>query len=126
MKRLTDMAQGDLWPYKYFRIWENELLDEVFSTVKSDLASLAELKISIRHESNKSDINDHTKDDVYADLTIDTANICHWVPAEGDTDKLGRWVGRIVGKRSGNEPFHSDEWFEYYVTAQGNFGRESI
>lgn len=126
MRRLKDMAQGDLWPFKYFRIWENQLDGEEFSVIKSDLSLFTELKISIRHERNKSDINDHAKDDVYVDLDLDTTNICHWVPITGDTDTVGRYVGRIVGIRSSGEPFHSDEWFEYYVTAKSNFGREQI
>jgi len=126
MRRLKDMGQGDLWPFKYFRVWENQLVGEEFSKIKSNLAAFTELKISIRHENNKSDINDHTKDDIYVNLTIDVANICHWVPVAPNTDTVGRYVGRIVGKRAGGEPFHSDEWFEYYVTAQTNFGREQI
>lgn len=126
MKRLQDMAEGDLWPLKYFRIYENNLSGEDFTVIASNLASFTELKISIRHENNIQDINDHAKDDIYVDLTIDTANICHWIPVDGDTDKLGRYVGRIVGIKGADEPFHSDFWFEYWVTAKSNFGRESI
>lgn len=126
MIRLKDMAQGDLWPFKYFRIYENNLNGEVFTEIKSVLSGFVELKISWRHELNKSNINDHSLDDVYADLTIDTANICHWEPGSGDTDLIGKYVGRIVGIRADGEPFHSDVWFYFYITAKSNFGRDSL
>ena len=128
MRKLKDMAQGDRWPFKYFRLWENQLVDEKFITIPTDVSALVEIKISLRHVDNKSDINDHTLDEVYADLDPDTANIVHWEP---DTDwqddaKLGKYIGRITGTRDVDKVFHADDWFFFYVTAKNEFGRESI
>jgi len=127
MIRLRDWAKGDLWPFPYFRlydwVWSNGKFNKVEMTLSTDFVSDS-LKFSSRHADNLEDRNDHTKDDVYRVMTLDSGGVCHFEPVSGDTDKVGRFIGRLVGTRTtGTRPWHSQYWFEYYVTEQTRIGR---
>jgi hypothetical protein len=128
MIKLDDWAKGDLWPFPYFRVFVWKWQNGKFQKVEADIANdFDELKFSSRHEANIEDKNDHTKDDIYSDMTVDSGGVCHFEPVDGDTDVIGDYIGRLVGIRtSGTRPWHSKQWFHYFVTEQSRFGRSDI
>lgn len=126
MIRLKSIAVGDRWPYPYFRLWEKKLVSGKFVKQEIDLSAdfqAGTLRVSIRHEDNQDDIDDHTKDDIYAAVNIDSVGLCHYEWAVGDTDTLGVYIGRLTGVRSGGEIWHSDIWFTYEVVSKSRYGR---
>jgi len=126
IQRFRDMALGDTWPYKYFRVYEFDLVGSDFIKVEADLSAFISVKISIRHEDNKSDINDHAKDDIYTNVILDSGNICHWEPGPTDISKLGEYKGRLTGVKATGEIWHSPDWFVFNATPKSSHGREQI
>ncbi|MDH3268729.1 MAG: hypothetical protein OEM46_07735 [Ignavibacteria bacterium] len=127
MITLEPIAKGDLWPFPYFRLWETIFSGGRFKKQEIDIATdFTEIKFSSRHSDNQDDLNDHTKDDIYADMTIDSGGLVHYEWTSGDTDVIGRYQGRLVGIRNtGARPWHSKFWFEYWVVEQSHYGRKT-
>jgi len=127
MIKLEDMTYGDRWPFPYFRLWEWKFSGGQFSKVEMSLASdFSVLKFSTRHEDNREDINDHSKDNIYSDMTSDGDGLCHYQWGANDTNKVGKFIGRLTGTRSDGRLWHSKTWFYYYVTPKSRVGTESI
>jgi len=116
-QKLEPMTVGDLFPFHYFRFWEtytdlNGDLREKASDLGSDYSSI---KICIRKKDNRDDPNDHTKDDIYADMNVDIANIAHYVWQAGDTDNAGTYVLRFHLTRTTGESYHPPMTYEFDI-----------
>lgn len=115
--RLEPISVGDRFPFYYFRFWEQQLnaagdIIEVAPDLDVDYTTK---KICIREVDNRDDPNDHTKDVIYADLTVDVGNIAHYEWADLETDASGRYVLRFHLVRSGGLDYHPPVTFEFDI-----------
>lgn len=124
MIRLDDIAVGDRWPFPQFRLYERKLVGSKIVVAEIDLATdFTNIKFSSRHEDNRDDVDDHTKDDIYSDTVFDGGGLLHYEWGATDTDTVGHHIGRLVGTRIDSKVWHSKFWFHYYVVEKSRYGR---
>jgi hypothetical protein len=125
MIKLDDIAKGDRWPFHKFRLWEEVRVSGKFVRRQIDLsADFSDLKYFARHEDNMEDLDDHAKDDINGDLTLDGSGDCHYEwDVSPETDKTGKYVGRLYGTRTDGRPWHAKVWFTFNITHPTRTGR---
>ena len=124
---LGTYAIGDEFPQPFFVFTEKQfdLTNKRFNIVALDPAAYTAIKFSARHEQNNTDVDKHTNDDIYANLTSDGGGVYHYAWALDDLDKIGRWTVRIELERlSDGKKFHAPVDFYFIVThkTSGRFG----
>lgn len=113
-KSLGEYSVGDYYPFPYFVFTEKifNLVNRRFDVVDLDPADYTQIRFCARHENNTEDIDDHAKDDIYADLVSDGSGVYHYVWTATDIDKIGRWNVRLEFVRVAGPKFHAPkEWF---------------
>jgi hypothetical protein len=115
---LGTYSYKDEFPYPYW-VMEEKQFDVTtlrFNEVAVDPADYTAIKFCARHESNKGDFDDHTKDDIYANLTSDGGGVYHYEWAADQLDKVGKWEVRLEFERAGDsKKFHSKETWYFIV-----------
>jgi len=123
---LGTYAIGDRYPYPYFVFTDKEYdsTHKRLVDVELDPTNYTAIKFCARHESNNQDVDDHTKDDIYANLTSDGNGVYHYVFGSDEINKAGKWYVRIEFERSDGKKFHHEEVWFFDVTNKmpGRFG----
>ena len=117
---------GDEFPFPYFVFTEKrfDITNRRFNILDLDPADYTAIKFSARNENNKEDIDNHEKDDIYANLTSDGGGVYHYEWTNTDIDKVGRWTVRFEFERTDTKKFHPPVEFFFYVVhkTSGAFG----
>jgi len=118
---------GDTGDVPWFVLWERVYDSVNDRLVKQPMALAADynfVKFSARHQSNNGDFNDHTKDDIYSDLTIVASNKAFYAWGANDLSILGKWFGRLHFELISGKQFHSRRSFEFSCIKKtsGTFG----
>jgi hypothetical protein len=111
---LGEYSIGDRFPFPYFVFTEKtfDVTHNRFDVEPLNPADYTAIKICIRHQDNNGDFDDHSKDDIYANLTSDGGGVYHYVWQADDIDKAGRWTVRIEFEKTDTTKFHAPfEWF---------------
>ncbi len=123
---LGEYAIGDLFPFPYFIFTEKRfnVTSRRFDIVDLNPSDYTAIKFSARNENNKTDIDDHANDDIYANLTSDGDGVYHYEWIADDLDRVGRWTVRIEFERTDTKKFHAPIEFFFYVVhkTSGAFG----
>ena len=118
-------------PMPYFRLFQNVIDVGTKRMVKTaaDLTNFELLKFCAWHESSNFDFNDLTLCDIYADMTVDSGELCHLVLLTAHLVKIGQWYAIIYGKDAGGKemywPRSEEGCYTFFVNPKirGNLGQ---
>lgn len=115
--RLEPVTVGDRYPFFYFRFWEQTIdaagdMRETAANLSGDYTAI---KFCVRVVDNRDDPNDHSKDVIYGDMTVDSGNLAHYEWAAQETDNSGSYVLRFHLTRTGSIEYHPPVEFEFDI-----------
>lgn len=118
--RLEPITAGDRYPYYYFRFWEQNVdaAGDVRETAANLSGDYTSIKMCVRERSNRDDPNDHAKDTIYEEMTVDSGNLAHYEWDALETDDAGNYVMRFHLVRTGGLNYHPPATFEFDIVNQ--------
>lgn len=123
---LGTFTKGDQGRYIYFVFTEKKFnpTEKRFEISDLNPADYTAIKFCARTEQNNQDMDDHSKDDIYENLTSDGGGVYHYEWGSTDLSKIGRWNVRIEFEKTGGKKFHHPEVFYFHVERKmpGNYG----
>jgi hypothetical protein len=116
---------GDRYPYPQFRLFKRtwDVATGKFIRSEVDIATeYTAIKFCSRHENNQFDLDDHTKDDIYLDLTTDSGGVAHYEWAADTPTKVGKYIVRLEIERTDGKKQHIRQEFTYHVEHKSSIG----
>jgi len=116
----------DRFPFPYFVFTEKRfnVTTKRFDILALDPTDYTAIKFAARHSNNNGDIDDHTLDNIYLNLTSDGGGVYHYEWAVDDIDIIGEWFARIEFERADTKKFHHPTIFRFTVERKmpGSYG----
>ena len=119
---------GDRYPFPYFQLFENKFDVSSKRMVRTEMdlsGDYAAVKFCARHKGNLFDLEDHSNNDIYSDITTDTAGWGHYEWSDTDLIKPGVYQVVLEFARTDGKKFHSQVVWEFIVEPKNTFGRIS-
>lgn len=118
---------GDMFPFPYFILYEAIFNIGLKRIVDQDLvpSDYTAIKFCARHEDNNKDVDDHSKDEIYSNLTNVSGNVYKYIWLTGNIAKVGRYYVRLELERASDaKKFHAPGVW-YFIAERkmpGKFG----
>jgi hypothetical protein len=108
----------DNYRYPMFELWErkfNLTTGRIEETPMNLLGDYDFVYFCARRSDNVEDADDHTKDNIYRALNIDSGPFCHYAWQDTDLITPGKYIVKLYFIRKDGKKFHSQALWEFEV-----------